>query len=357
MNDAANTPDVAVATASGANPGPDKGSSVETQAAKNWRRMRIQEYALPVVVLGLVITGIIVKNGTFNTTSNFENILIQASIAGVIAVGMTFVIATGGIDLSVGSVLAVSAIFGAQLATGGTWHTPFGTDVAMPEWGLLGFFLGTVFFGALVGAFNGAAVVWFRIIPFIATLATMTICRGLALNFSGKTPVSLYKFDDLLQIGSGRWLGIPIPAFILLAVTLVGWVLLNRTRYGRYVVAVGGNREAARIAGIRVRQIVFSVYVLVGVCTAIAAIITTGQLGSAAPQNGVMLELQAIAAVAIGGTALVGGRATMVGTFFGVLTFAIIFNLLTLLGMPAELQSIVQGLIILVAVAVQRRES
>ena len=330
----------------------------QTRAA---RRMRIQEYALPFVVIALVLVGILVKGNLFASTANLENILIQASIAGVVAVGMTFVIATGGIDLSVGSILAVSAIFGAMLTTGKTWTIPLGGDTApqinFPELGLPGFFIGTILFSCLIGAVNGAAIVWLRILPFIATLAMMTVGRGLSLNISGKTPISLYKYDSLQKIGSGDLLGIPIPAFILLVVTFIGWVLLNRTRYGRYVVAVGGNREAARIAGIRVRQIVFSVYVLVGLCGGISAIILTGQLASASPVVGSGLELQAIAAVAIGGTALVGGRATMVGTFFGVLTFAIIFNLLTLLGMPSELQQIVQGLIILVAVAVQRRES
>lgn len=330
---------------------------VLSKEVKTARRMRIQEYALPVVVLALVLVGTLAKSGIFNTTQNLENILIQASIAGVIAVGMTFVIATGGIDLSVGSTLAVAGIFGALVATGAVWATPFGFDIQFAELGLIGFFLGTLLIGGLFGAINGAAVVWLRIIPFIATLAMLTIGRGLAINMSGKTPISLYSYEELLNIGTGRWVGIPIPAFIFIGVTIIGWVLLNRTRYGRYVVAVGGNREAARIAGIRVRQIVFSVYVLVGLCAAIAAIIQVGQLGSASPVAGNGLELQAIAAVAIGGTALVGGRASMVGTFFGVLTFAIIFNLLALFGIPSELQQIVQGLIILVAVAVQRRES
>ncbi len=136
---------------------------------------------------------------------------------------------------------------------------------------------------------------------------------------------------------------------------ILGWVLLNRTTYGRYVVAVGGNREAARIAGIRVRLILFSVYVLAGLCTGIAAILQTGQLASASPIVGVGLELDAIAAVVIGGTSLAGGRSTIVGTFFGVITFALIFNLLILNNVESQIQLILRGVILLGAVAVQRR--
>jgi ribose transport system permease protein len=143
---------------------------------------------------------------------------------------------------------------------------------------------------------------------------------------------------------------------VFLVVVALGWVVLNRTRYGRYVIAVGGNREAARIAGIRVRPILFSVYVLVGACTGIASVLQTGQLASASPVVGLGLELDAIAAVVIGGTSLAGGRCTIVGTFFGVITFALIFNLLTLMNVESQIQQILRGVIILGAVAVQRRD-
>ncbi len=302
-------------------------------------RVPVQEIAMPVVILMLFIAGT-ASSDAFFTKANLFNVLVQGSIAGIIAIGMTFVIATGGIDLSVGSVLAVAAI------AGGKWA---GDDPVL-------FILITVGFALLCGAVNGLAISWLRIVPFITTLATMSIGRGLALNISERTPIPLYQMDLVTQIGSKQFLGVPIPAIVFIVVTILGWVLLNRTRYGRYVVAVGGNREAARIAGIRVKQIVFSVYALVGFCAGISSVLISGRLASASPIAGNGLELDAIAAVVIGGTALAGGRASIVGTFFGVITFALVFNLLNLLNMPTEIQQIVKGAIILAAVAVQRRE-
>jgi ribose transport system permease protein len=304
------------------------------------RRARPQEVALPLVVVLLVVVGTVLKGATFFSTANLWNVLVQASVAGTVAVGMTFVIATGGIDLAVGSVLAAAAVVGGHYlgGSGSAW-----------------FMAGTILAAVGFGAVTGAAVAWLRVVPFVATLAMLAAARGVAHLISHQTPVALYHLDALSRIGSQRVLGIPIPAIVFLVVVGLGWVLLNRTRYGRYVVAVGGNREAARIAGIRVRPIVFSVYVLVGLCTGIASVLQTGQLASASPVVGLGLELDAIAAVVIGGTSLAGGRCTMVGTLFGVLTFALIFNLLTLENVQSHVQQILRGVIILGAVAVQRR--
>jgi ribose transport system permease protein len=301
--------------------------------------VKMQEIAMPVVILMLFVAGT-ASSDAFLTESNLLNVLVQASVAGVVAIGMTFVIATGGIDLSVGSILAVSAVAGGQ----------FADDGAIP------FIVVTILFACLCGMVNGLAISWLKIVPFITTLATMSIGRGLALNISDKTPVGLYELDLVTRIGAGKVGPIPIPAIVFIAVTVGGWFLLNRTRYGRYVVAVGGNREAARIAGIRVRQIIFSVYALTGFCVGIASVLLAGRLASASPIAGNGLELDAIAAVVIGGTALAGGRASIVGTFLGVITFALVFNLLNLLNMPSEIQQIVKGAIILAAVAVQRRD-
>jgi len=305
------------------------------------RRMRIQEIALPLVVVALAVIGTILKGSIFFSTANLWNVLVQASVAGTVAVGMTFVIATGGIDLAVGSVLAAAAVIGGHYFHG---------------LGSAGFMLGTVLAAVVFGAINGLAVAWLRIVPFVATLATLAAARGIAQQISHQTPVALYDLEALSRIGSLRVLGIPIPAIVFLVVVGLGWVLLNRTRYGRYVIAVGGNREAARIAGIRVRPILFSVYLLVGLCTGIASVLQTGQLASASPVVGLGLELDAIAAVVIGGTSLAGGRCTMLGTLFGVLTFALIFNLLTLMNVESQIQQILRGVIILGAVAVQRRD-
>jgi ribose transport system permease protein len=183
-----------------------------------------------------------------------------------------------------------------------------------------------------------------------------TMARGLALWMSDKSPISIFSLEGVRWFGNGEVVGIPSAAVVFLAVTVVAWVLLNRTSYGRYVVAVGGNREAARIAGVKVRRIVFSVYVLSGICVAIAAILVSGRLSSASPIVGNLYELDAIAAVVIGGTSLAGGRATIVGTFLGVITFALIFNLLTLLDLATEIQQVTKGLIILAAVLIQRRD-
>ncbi|HEX3481755.1 MAG TPA: ABC transporter permease [Kofleriaceae bacterium] len=304
------------------------------------RSARAQEIALPLVVVALIIAGTILKGSVFFSTANLWNVLVQASVAGTIAVGMTFVIATGGIDLAVGSVMAAAAI------VGGHYFASAGSAA---------FMLATVVAAVVLGAINGIAVAWLRIVPFVATLAMFAAARGIAHLISHQTPVALYGLDALTRIGSQRVLGIPIPAIVFLVVVALGWLVLDRTRYGRYVIAVGGNREAARIAGIRVRPIVFSVYAVVGLCTGIASVLQTGQLASASPVVGLGLELDAIAAVVIGGTSLAGGRCTMIGTFFGVITFALVFNLLTLENVESQIQQILRGVIILGAVVVQRR--
>jgi ribose transport system permease protein len=303
-------------------------------------RSQLQEYALVCVVVLLLIAGAILEPDAFLTSDNMLNVLRQASVVGVLAIGMTFVIATGGIDLSVGSMVAAAAVAGGLLADSGS----------------MAFILGAVGMGVLLGGINASAIAYGRVVPFIATLAMFTMARGLALWMSDKSPISIFTLEGVRWFGNGEVIGIPSAAIVFLAVTALAWVLLNRTSYGRYVVAVGGNREAARIAGIPVRRIVFSVYVLSGICVAIAAILVSGRLSSASPIVGNLYELDAIAAVVIGGTALAGGRATIVGTFLGVVTFALIFNLLTLLDLATEIQQVTKGLIILAAVLIQRRD-
>jgi ribose transport system permease protein len=304
------------------------------------RQLPVQELVLPIVIIALIIVGVIIRPGVFLTSDNLLNVLTQASITGTIAIGMTFVIATGGIDLSVGSVLAAASIAGGLLTQYGSWM----------------FMLGALGMAVLLGSINGLAITWGKVVPFIATLAMLTIARGLALWMSQKTPISLIELNILQWFGSGRILGVPVPALVFVIVTIIGWVLLNRTTFGRHTLAVGGNRSAARIAGIRPNRIVFAVYVLTGFCVGISAILLSGRLASASPVVGNLVELDAIAAVVIGGTALTGGKASVTGTFFGVITFGLIFNLLNLLNMPTEIQGIVKGALILIAVALQRRD-
>ena len=322
--------------------------------AGRMKTLTLQEYALGLVVIALFVAGSILKPETFPTWDNIRNMLTQASVIGVLAIGMTFVIATAGIDLSVGSMVAAAGVFGGiMIGDGGTSSIVF--------------IVGAIAFATALGSINAIAVAYGRVVPFIATLAMFSIARGVALLLNDKLPVSLLdlnggEFGDpaafsLLWFGNGRIIGIPVSVYIFLAVTVIGWILLNRTRYGRYVVAVGGNREAARIAGVPVRKIIFSVYVLSGLLAGIATVLLCARLGSASPVSGNLYELDAIGAVVIGGTSLAGGRATIVGTFLGVLTFALIFSLMTQLNLSTEVQQVTKGLIVLGAVLLQRPEA
>jgi ribose transport system permease protein len=318
------------------------------------RAIGLQESALAIVVVLLFVVGAIARPDTFPTIANVRNMLTQASVVGVLAIGMTFVIATAGIDLSVGSMVAAAGVFGGILLSdeGGS---------------SLVFMGGAVLFALLLGTVNATAVAYGRVVPFIATLAMFSIARGLALLLNHKLPVSLLDLNggsfaspgafSLLWFGTGRIAGIPVSVFVFVGITIAGWVLLNRTRYGRYVVAVGGNREAARIAGVPVRKIVFSVYALSGLLAGVATVLLCARLGSASPVSGNLYELDAIGAVVIGGTSLAGGRATIVGTFLGVLTFALIFSLMTQLNLSTEVQQVTKGAIVLGAVLLQRPEA
>ncbi len=316
--------------------------------AKASRKIDYQEYALVGVVILLLIAGTILKGDAFLSKDNFFNVLRQGSVVGVLAIGMTFVIATAGIDLSVGSMVAATAIAGGWLMS----HAHF-----LGGHPSLLFVVGTIAFGVALGAVNGVAIAYGKVVPFIATLAMLLIARGLALWISGKTPISLFDLAFLRWFGTGEVLTIPSAIIVFIAVAVVGWVLLNRTPYGRYIVAVGGNTEAARIAGVKVNWNIFTVYVLSGICAGIAAILLCGRLASASPVSGQLYELDAIAAVVIGGTSLAGGRATIVGTVLGVITFALVFNLLTLMDLAVEIQQVTKGLIILAAVLLQRRRT
>jgi ribose transport system permease protein len=320
---------------------------VERPEAASQRALRLQEYALVFVIALLLVVGTVISD-RFLSYDNMLVILTNASVVGIVAVGMTFAVATGGIDLSVGSVVAAASIAGGLIVR---------NDVFGPTGGSIGFILAALGFALLLGLVNALAITWGRVVPFIATLAMFTMARGLALRMSNQQPISLITADTVRYLGSGRLLGVPVLVVVFLAIVGLGWFVLNRTPFGRYVVATGGNAEAARIAGIRVERIRFSVYLITAVCAGLAAILLSGRLGSASPVVGNLLELDAIAAVVIGGTSLSGGKATVVGTFLGVVTFALIFNVLNLLGLPAELQQIVRGVIILLAVIAQRRRN
>jgi ribose transport system permease protein len=271
--------------------------------------------------------------------SNELIVLTLASSIGVVAIGMTFVIISGGIDLSVGALLALASVWSTTVAT-----QSYGAAMMV-------FVALVVATGA--GLLNGVLIAYGRMAPFIATLAMMVVARGLAQKISGKT-TQVVKVSAITDIAQNTVFGIPWLVIIFLATATVGWVLLNRTTFGRRTAAIGGNVEAARLAGINVRRTKLLLYGLSGVCCGIGAIIVTAQANSGSSDHGNLYELQAIAAVIIGGTALTGGRGTIVGSVLGVLVFTQITNLFIVNNLAIEYQLIAQGVIIVAAVLIQQ---
>ncbi|MFI7597431.1 ABC transporter permease [Actinoplanes sp. NPDC049681] len=295
------------------------------------------------VLVVLVIIGIVTRPELYGdaswVTGNVWTILQQASAIGVVTVGMTFVIIGGGIDLSVGAIVAVA----------GVWSTTLATQ----SYGTGGMIFTAIVVGVVVGLINGVLISYGKLVPFIATLAMMVAARGLAAQISGKqTQVS--SNTTINDIASTKILGIPMLVIILAVVVAAGWVLLNRTTFGRRTVAVGGNVEAARLAGINVRLHTVLLYALSGLCCGIAAIMLTSQATSAQAAMANLYELDAIAAAIIGGTLLSGGRGTIVGALFGVLVFSTITNLFAINNLSTEVQNMVKGGIIVAAVLVQQ---
>jgi ribose transport system permease protein len=271
----------------------------------------------------------------FLTGNNLSNIVTQSAVVGIAAVGATFVIITSGIDLSVGSNIALSGFLGAQWAH----HT---------DNGLLGL-VAVLVIALVVGAFNGVSVAWLGLAPFIVTLAVMGMGRGLTLQFSQGQ--SVYELPGSLNwLGSAEFAGFKISAIVTIILFLVGHLVLSRTTFGHRVYAVGGNADAARLAGINVKRVVFATYVIAALCAGIAAIVLVGRLDSATPNAATGTELQVIAAVVIGGTSLFGGKGSMVGTLVGVLLIGVINNGLTLLNVSSFWVQFVQGALIFLAV-------
>ncbi len=288
-------------------------------------------------LVGLFLLGALLSylSPFFLTTSNLLNVMEQTAINAVIAVGMTFVILSAGIDLSVGSIAALSGVVMANRLLAG-W--PLGAAI-----------LAGVLTGALCGGFSGLLITRGKLPPFIATLGMMSVARGAALLFTDGRPIS--GFDESLRwLSTGRILGVPVPVLLTILLYVLAIVLLNQTRFGRYVYAIGGNEEAARLSGVAVGFHKTLVYVISGVTAALGAVLLTARLNSAQPIAGMMYELDAIAAVVIGGTSLTGGLGTLGGTLIGALTMGVLRNGLNLLGISSFLQQIVIGLVIIAAV-------
>lgn len=307
----------------------------------DWRAL-FRQYGLMLSLLVLVL-GLTYATDRFFTVDNLTNVLRQASINGIISIGMMMVILTRGIDLSVGSILALATIVGADLLQN-SGLSPVEAILA------------TVVIGGGLGLINGALVSWVKIPPFIATLGMMTFARGAALAYTEGQPVTgLGELGAGYRLlGSGVVMGVPVPILVMVVVYILAYLLLNHTSLGRYIQGLGDNEEASFLSGLPIKQIQMFVYVLSGALAALAGVILTGRLNSAQPTAGVMFEFDAIAAVVVGGTSFEGGQGTVFGTFIGVLIIAILDNGLNLLNVSAFYQDIVKGAVIALALLVYR---
>ena len=298
----------------------------------------------PLFGLVLLSIGLSIASPNFLTPSNLFSVLRQVSYSGLIAFGMTFIILIGGIDLSVGAILALVGIVTASLIQAGM------DPILASCIGLL--------LGAACGAINGLLVSFGRIAPFIATLATMILFRGIAQEYSQSNPISINVDGFFNEIGSGYLFDtIPVPVVLMLLVYFMLWFVLKKTRFGRHVYALGGSEDVARISGLKVRSLKLWVYTLSGLMSGLAALVVTSRLSSASPNAGAMYELDAIAAVVLGGTSLSGGRGWIFGTLVGVVLLGILSNGLNLLNVSSNYQLIIKGVVILFAVLLDRKNS
>jgi ribose transport system permease protein len=289
----------------------------------------------------------------FLTVDNAWNVLRQISVNICIATGMTLVILTAGIDLSVGSVLALSGAVAAGLLKSGLEFPSANLYVGFT---LLGAVVAGIATGSALGMFNGWAITKFKVPPFVATLAMLTIARGLTFLWTKGFPVSNLG-EGFDYIGMGWFIGVPLPVWISAFIVGVAVFLSRQTRLGRYIYAIGGNENAARLSGIDISKVKVTVYTIAGALAAVGGIMVTARLDSAQPNAGMSYELDAIAAVVIGGTSLSGGRGTILGTVLGAVIIGVLNNGLVLLDVSPFWQQVVKGLVILTAVIVDKMNS
>ncbi|WP_374200057.1 ABC transporter permease [Arthrobacter sp. zg-Y1110] len=292
----------------------------------------------------LFIVGAVTSGERFLNLDNMLTILRYASIFGVIAIGATFVITAGGIDLSVGSVMGLTTVLATltsvQLAaTNSSWMLMVVVALAV---------------GVGTGLINGVIIAYGNVVAFIATLAMLVAARGVAELISGRS-TQIVTNRDFLSVMRSNFLGVPLLIWIFLLVAVAGWFLLNRTTFGRRTVAIGGNLEAARLAGIKVKRHIVLLYVLSGLTAGIAGIMMMGRTTAGTSTHGLLYELEVIAAVVVGGTLLIGGRGTIVGTVLGVLLFSTLINVFTQNNLDTSVQAVARGAIIVVAVLLQQR--
>jgi len=279
----------------------------------------------------------------FLTTQNILNVTLQISITAIIAVGMTFVILTSGIDLSVGAVVAITGVVATSM---------FKLGLPMPASFMLAVGIGLavgIFSGFLAGTF----ITRFNITPFIVTLALMTIWRGAAYMYTDGRPIWGLP-EAFSTLGNDRVIQVPIPTVFMILIYVVAHIVLTRTRFGRHVYAVGGNKEAAQLAGIEVNSVLMKVYIICGALSSFSGILLASRMNSGQPNAGLMYELDVIAAVVVGGTSLFGGRGSVVGTFIGAMLIGVLRNGLNLLDMNSYVQQVIIGFVILLAVMIDQ---
>ena len=301
---------------------------------------------LVIALVLLCVVGTVTAGDRFADLDNVLTILRLAAVIGVVSIGMTFVIASGGIDLSVGAIVALASVWATTLAT---------QSMAESSHWIVMVFTALVVGGAC-GLINGVLIAYGRMAPFIVTLAMLAGARGLA-EIIAQRRTQIVRDRDFIEFFGGSVLGIPVLVIIFVLVSVAGWVVLNRTTFGRRTLAVGGNAEAARLAGIKVQRQTMYVYVLLGLLCGLAAVMLMARTTVGTSTHGLLYELDAIAAVVIGGTLLKGGRGTIVGTVFGVLIFTTLTNVFTLNNLDTATQAVAKGVIIIAAVLLQQRTS
>ncbi len=302
---------------------------------------------IALLALCIVLT---IMSDKFLTMENGWNIARQISINVCISVGMTLIILTKGIDLSVGSILAFSGAVAAGLLKFGLELSGINTYIGFTVFGAI---LAGLIIGGVLGVFNGWMITRFKVPPFVATLAMLTIARGATMLWTGGFPITGLG-DSFDFMGTGWFLGIPMPVWITAIIVAVAVVITKKTPFGRHIYAIGGNEGAARLSGININKIKIGVYAIAGFLAAVGGIILTSRLDSAQPNAGMSYELDSIAAVVIGGTSLSGGRGSIMGTVQGALIIGVLNSGLVLLNVSPFWQQIIKGLVILVAVIMDR---
>ena len=324
--------------------GPGHGSNRQSFAGRVLGGSVGRNLGLVIALAALFAVGTITAGDRFTSIDNVLTIVRFASITGVLSIGVTFVIIAGGIDLSVGSVLGLATVV-ATLPS---------VQLFAEQTNWLVMVLIALVVGTVAGVINGVVIAYGNVVAFMATLAMLVGARGLAEILSNRT-TQIVRVQGFLDVFRANFLGVPVLIWIFLLVAVAGWVLLNRTTFGRRTIAIGGNREASRLAGIGVKKHIVALYALAGLTAGIAAIMMLGRTTAGTSTHGTLYELDAIAAVVVGGTLLVGGRGTITGTVFGVLIFATLTNVFTQNNLSTSVQALAKGVIIVAAVLLQQR--